>query len=430
MNCSSRYLTVTIALLTIGCGARTGLLDLGAVPEDRDAGTDGMADTSTVDEAGDAEDGDAEDGDSTTEVGPDTSVPPVPECVVAWGACAPKTPSFLVSADDLGQSPDVDWTGQHFLVVYDSFSSNHIAAVSTDGEVLWREAAGGLQSPRIAYHRGLGVGLMVADSGVRWLDGSGKPIGSFVDASMPGWQLAGDVSPTQDGFLVLSGAGAHSDPPPLYAAHLSADPSAVNWTWVADGAPRSPPEHALGPDGLVAWAASNVWSSPTGELYEVNNAGDLSMSFDLGPIFPAGGEGDIIGLATYQNELFVLYSGTPGVPAWSQWVLHVSSGESFRVDRSNNSFSGHLLAFADALLISSSAIHPFSQVSVGRYDTASGTVEPDFVLSTGGHVAHSARMTRWARGFAVVWSESSGDTDGNSAWMQIFECCSEEADGG
>jgi len=454
------------ALFATNCGARTGLLGLSSDAPDGDAGTDGSAGAGANGDgsaghgangdglaghgangdgsagyaangdgsAGYAASGDGSAGHGANDDGsagdPDATV--VPACTVAWSACQQKAPRTLVSGNENGQTPDVAWTGQQFLVVYSGITSAYmpfvdIVAVDPDGQLLWREEVGGLQSPRVAYHRGLGTGLVVVDSGLRWLDGSGKPTGTYSSFPPLGWQFAGDVSPVEDGFLVVAGSLASMSAPSLVVAEVGPTPSEPDFVEIDSEVPRGRPEHALGPDGLVTWLASKLLNKTAGELYAVSSSGELTKSVEFDALIPDDGKGELRGLAEYQNETYALYGGAPSStnPDWSLWMFRLQSGVAQRIDESAYGNTGHLIALDDALIVSANALHAWGHVSVGRYDPATGAVDVAFVLGDSAHQGHSSRMTRWARGFAVVYSEVQDDI-ALSSYLEVYDCCVDE----
>lgn len=392
-----------LAVLALGgCGARSGLVS-GGGGDTTDAGTD--------------------DGDAGV----------IASCEVYWEACTARTDAIVVS-EGMGQAPDIAWDGHELLVVYDDAGANTLAHVSLDGVVAARVQLRGIQAPRVTWNPLLGAGVVVVDSGVQWLGRDGWPVGDYVPAALEGSQLAGDVSATADGFLLLTGAVAYGTPPSLYYAVLGAEPGDVSFEGLAEGGPRAPAGHANGADGLARWAVSTAYYVDVGEVYRLDGALDPpERVVELAGALPLGGEGYGASIAERDGRLYVLYDGAPPPGGgWTEWILEVDpvagGVRTWQVDRSANGGAGELLAFGDVLVVASPAIHPQHVVSLG-------TFEPDAdppvgvlleLASPAAFVSHSPRLTPTPTGLAVVWNESSDSTEGLSAMLQVFDCCARE----
>ncbi len=383
-----------LALALSACGARSELLFSGQDSTPPDAVSDVMA----------------------------SDVPPTMACTVAWPACRPVTEAINVSGTDLGQQPDVVWDGRELLVVYDGDRGNTVAGVTLDGTILWREEAGGIQAPRIAWNPVLHAGLVVMDSGVRWLDATGHVTGSFVRVEIPGSQLAGAAVPTAGGFLLLSGALSYSSPPPLFAAALGATPStSVSLTRVAEAGPRSAPEFVVGADGLGTFAASSVWHSMVAELYRITPAGGVRDPVAFGSRLPASSH--VVGAAERDGLVSVLTcsSATSAltVTAVRDYIIGAPSTLDFTSPRSNG---GHIVHIGNDLVVAGeqSSQSTGVQLAALRGGTSTGLGTPLIVAPTG---SQSPRMTLTPRGVVVVWNQAIGQGSGLSALLRVYDCC-------
>ncbi|MBI5534296.1 MAG: hypothetical protein HY898_16345 [Deltaproteobacteria bacterium] len=364
--------------------------------------------------------------DAPVDAKPDsTPDAPVPTCTLAWEACKPVFGPLVVSGSDLGQSPDVAFTGTNLLVIYDAYAGNTLSAVSLDGKILWSEDVGGVQQPRLSWNPALGVGLAAVDSGLRWLGADGKPVGSFVATKIEGSSLYGDVCPTASGFTVFYGSNGYSTPPPLAFALLGPQPSAtVEWKLLAQGAPRGAAEHTRGPEGLAQYAVSTAYQGAHGDLWEVKANEAPTLVSEFGAMLPLDGAGYSAGVAQKGGHFYLLWGGPdPKDYLWLQWVIDVTTGARQQINKSNNGSSGHMIMLGDEILIASPAIVDPEAVTVVPYDPVTGITKKMLTLANAPHTSHSPRMINTPRGFAVVWNEATGDANGLSALLESFDCC-------
>jgi len=414
MRMVSPYHVLTL-VLSLGCGARTGLVD------DYNAAEAGPRD------GGPPTDPDAEPDDGGAH--PTDGGGPPSDCERrSWNSCVPLPEPVLVSGSDLGQAPDVVFTGEKLLVIYDSYAGGTVASITLDGQIDGLEPILGTQRPRIAWNRGLETGLVVMDSTLQWIDEFGRPIGEVQRMEHDGWQLNGDVAPVEGGFILLSGVGAHSEEPPLYWMHLGQEPEPFDWMFLHEGGPRAPAEHCLGADGFLSRVVSATWSSDLGELYRYDGLGELTVERALDGTLPTAGFGFPGGLAELDGRVYLLWGGSPSGPPgiWSLTMVELD-GESttqWRIERSSRGSAGHLIVLGGELVIMSSAIHPSHQMSLTAFDPEHDEPMGDLVVLGGeGRTSHSPRMALTDEGLAAVWSEGTGDVDGNSTLLQVFDCC-------
>lgn len=387
-----------LALMAAGCGARTELLTVRAVLD-----------------AGSRRDG----GDATTV----QDAAAAPACRVAWSACQPgrETTDVVVSGTESGQLPDIAWDGRELLIAYGSETGNKVVGVSLTGTVLWREPVGGTQWPRITWNAALNVGVVVMDSGVRWLDSAGRINGPFVSATVPGSQLYGAAIPTRRGFTVLSGTNAYAIAPELYVAAVGPTPGPrVDFLLATNGAPRSPPEFTTGADGLATYVVSTVWHSMRGDFFPVAPDGVIQPAIPLDMHLSPSSH--VAGVAERNGIAFVLSATTT-----SQLVLNTVTNDvvsdplvlDFTAPRAN---SGHLARLGDDILVAGERSSHTPGVQVGVLDmTITGGIGARTVV--GSTESQSPRLTVTPRGVAIVWNEPDHATSGLAAHLTVLECC-------
>ncbi len=380
--------------LLLGCGAKSGL-DLDGHAEPRDLGADDDHDLGRPIDLGAAD------------AGPGRS------CETSCGFC---TSGPRVRIDEWGQSPDLTWDGEKLLVVYDTREGNSVAAVDLDGRVRWREPLGGTQQPRIAYDHEAGAGLVVFDSGLRWLGADGRPMDHpDIDIDIDiGFQIGGDVAVTSSGFLLMIGAIAWVDTPGLYFDRTGRLPGASMPRELTPEGPQAPPEHAVDDSGRATYVAAATYAG-AGAIYPAGAGGVPTPEQPLDPT-----NGRVFGIAPGADaDLFVLRAdGDTDQLALERY--RAGSVSEWPVPTAIAPFDGHMLAMGRSLAIASSAFGMREVGLVCGNVREPGDLDPRAVLRVD-DVSRAVRMARHPRGVALTWIE--GAVDGSRPVVQILDCC-------
>jgi len=387
------------ALVTLfGCGARSDLTLTTSETDSsvEDAATDTPARDTTV---------------------ADTS--PLPACTPRWDRCRIDTGPLLVSASELGQHPDVVWADTQLIVVYDGdVGGNTVVGLSLKGDELFRETLLGTQAPRVAWNPRTHTGLVMMDTLVRWLDSDGRPSETFVRPDL-GFQVKGDPAAVGDGFIVMTGANSYSSPPPLYVAHVPARPvDFLDFALLHAAAPRAAPEHATDDEGFATFSVAATWGFDTGEIWRMEGPDAPALERELG----VPGAHYLNGVVEADGERLLFYGQTTG----DLYLMNLDTGHTRLVANSPTGADGHLERLGETVVgafrYGAEEGIP-DRVILGRFDLEGDVVSDIHDLSEPGRTAHSTRITRTPRGLAVVWSEGTGDTDGMSARLAVFDCC-------
>jgi hypothetical protein len=225
--------------------------------------------------------------------------------------------------------------------------------------------------------------------------------------------------------LMLSGQNGGTAP--LEYALVGQTAGAVQWHLPHEGTPREPPEHASDDAGVARWAVSTVIGQAVGEIYRVADDGTPAETTTIESLVPAGmPPSAAAGLASFRGRTIMLYATGDMYTSARLWLIDVGSGQTWPIDiaESNGAREGHLLSLDDALLVVSPAIDPESKLAVASFDPESGTLGSPHVLGDfASLVGEEPRMTRTARGFAVVWAHFGANAQRVSVLLQSFDCC-------
>lgn len=224
----------------------------------------------------------------------------------------------------------------------------------------------------------------------------------------------------------MSGALAWSEPPPLFAAFVPTTPiDSVTLSVRRDGGPRLAPQHATDDRGMGTLAASLTYGSGLSDLWDLRSSDPPTYVRDLA--LTSTEQPTALGLAELAGVPHLFYSDRTADGLWHFYVEDLDTGRARLLTETNTSISGALEPLDGALIVAVRARPPgesSERVLVARTSIdALRPLEGAISLSEPGRVAHSERMTRTPRGLAIVWSEATGDTDGNSARLAILDCC-------
>jgi hypothetical protein len=402
-------LRLSLLIVLLGCGARTGLDEherpLPDEPVVRDSGTTGPTDLGRPRDDG---------GESHGHDGAVSDLGLPPSEVSVCGRCVPRSPRVLLDEVN-GLSVDGVWDGEKLLVVYArrTWDTISLAAVDLDGNILWKEPVPATQQPRIAFDPVEGAGLVAFDSGVQPLGPSGRPVGP-VERLEVGGQVFPDVAATSDGFLVLM---ARLGPQGLFFDRFGLEPEPP------DPAPFLPgqhwvPEHATDERGRATWVATSLSDGSAASLYRAAGHGAPVLERELGP-------GRVHGLARgVDGELFVLRSPPPlDVLALERHTV------SARVSSTPVPVSGGVLWERDAHLVAQGddlIIVTTRGADGGPSLFCASADDPGDLRPADGSLSHppsDVRLASHPRGFVLMWTEAGHPSRGEYwPYLQVFEC--------
>lgn len=366
---------------------------------------------------------------------PDAGLPDafVPSCELSWAAC--RVSAGPVKVGDALDMPAVAWTGSTLLVAVDDDARTDDWAVtlvgySSGAEEQFRLPVGKMQDPALAWNAQRGVGLVVTDRGLRWLDASGRPSGSFRQGGedIYRWYRAVAAAPVPGGFLAAAGAWGYSeDPGLLQDTWVGATSEPFRWHTLESGGlwPR-PALHVSPRDGYARWLAAARHEGPRGLLFRVTGQ-SLELEAELDGILPEGDWGAIEAVTEVDGDVVLLYgSWLPESDRNSLWLVRLGPGapspaaELFRIDEAGNGADGTFLELGGDVLLASATIHPSYVVTVAplRLDSPDGPLGEDRLVAAQGF-SRSPSMARTPRGFAISWFEEA------TVQLAVYDCCVE-----
>jgi hypothetical protein len=309
-------------------------------------------------------------------------------------------------------------------MAYESYSSPPgvgLAVLRPDGVLTDTVAIRGDGSPKVTYHAALDTAVVLADSGVTWLDGLGKVAG---DSAVDGTTYGPDVMPTPEGFLGLCPAANDAKSDPIRYAPIEANPKPPNWQVLDSGGPFSV-VHSEDDLGYGKWIVSWKWTGTPYRLFEVASPAPLAVRTLDSRLPEVAGGGEFEALFEDGGLLYGIFGGVlQGTDQqWGMWLvdLTISATASWRLDRSPNGPDAAVLRLGSDLVLASSAIHPDSRMSIAQLRP--GNPEPLEglqVLGGEGKLSRSASLALTPQGFAVAWWE--GTHIGESIRLQLFDC--------
>jgi len=328
------------------------------------------------------------------------------------------------------------WTGWEFLTVHwntDSFEDRDLVltSITPDGQVLFTEELVGYSAPRLGWHDELNVGVVSSNSGMRWLDGCGRPFGQkmAIEFSIDTGDIIWIANPVPtifsypEGFVVVTGFEGWSEPmeqnPPLSYALLGTTPADIDWVPLAEPGPWARPRHVVDKDGPGTWVVASHWLGAHGELFYVEGT-DVQLEYSIGDMLPPGADGFVVDMIEVSGELYVLFDGYSAQGEWSQWIVQISgpTNRTIHVTTEVIAIDG-MFALGDEIILTTLAMDNSSDLSLVRFDpdsTSGPLVDPIRVGSWA--VGRNHSVARTERGFGFAWKGPDSRLN-----LQVFDCC-------
>jgi len=347
-------------------------------------------------------------------------------CKPTYGACRISFPSkqpVLFGGPD-SQDPDVAYGNDQILVTYQDYNPNvsSAALVGFDrmGNQLFAENhIGGINNPSIAWNRALGVGAIAADSGVRWLDSTGHPVGDFIDVPVFGNQAAPTISPTADGFVVVAPVNGYEEGsrPITGFTFLGPTPQTFSWQKLTDDdEPWNVFACAEDANGMAQWFASNQWFGGNAGLWSTG-ASSLTHVADLTvPAEPSS----MTSLVIYQGKVYGLWVYR-GQSLQGPWLVQMEPPVVWDLNL-GYVWGASLTVVGDDLVFVGEGWHGDGGLAMARLDLE----RDDSPLVDIKHLVQGPGIDSWRvrtcttpdHGFAVVWG--GGNTD---VRLLHLDCC-------
>lgn len=347
---------------------------------------------------------------------PDAGPPPVVECAVSIGFCAPVHDAPIQLFDAQTQSPELVWGPDRLLLAFwapedGPASGPHLLHLDLEGRVLEDvPLRRGYNETRLAWNPRIGQGLFSAESGLLWIGPDGHPTEELWLSPDPRFRGTFDVGPTEDGFaVVLSGRGMATQ------LGTSRAPGEVDWV---EG-----PLAAAGPAVADAW---------TGELRAV--AGGLLLRHDGVAWDPPidgvpGGDFQPTDVLTLDGSLYTLhYHYGDGGRVLRRWTLAGELLGEAVIGTPEHTGSARLLAHERRLFAISTHLRPGAPIVLAEIDPRTLAVDRELFEvapppATVPYNRHSIAVTETPRGIAVVWTEGPIGSGNMRPFLRLYECC-------
>ncbi len=347
-------------------------------------------------------------------------------CEMDYAACHVSFGPIQVESGELVQDPYVTASHDRIYVVYENYEGmggTVLRDFDLDGHLLFEDHdVGGWNAPTVAWHPQLGVGLVAADSGLRWLDEGGRPVETFHEMMFFGGQCNPVVAPTPSGFVVVAAPGWYSEQDPLPVGYALMGPGPEDAEWQVlfnDGKPWWPFLRVLDDSGMARFFVSTQWAEYGGAAMGIEVQGDNLRTFPMTPPYDSPSqrtELEIGAAAYFQDSLFVLWIPYDGEARLERMEPHKVWS------LSANLMSGYvgLIVVGDDLVLLRNAWQDENGLSMVRLDfDQDGNPERDEeVLVPDDEAAWLLTLAPTGRGFAALWGGS-----GLPVELLHVDCC-------